>query len=257
MRASTRVGVEGRGVDGWRVAWVAVGGLRSAVLVDIRLPKRCLARCRGCPAQRLARPHIPSPANTRATAGKGIKLVKGDIVTALEGGADGRVAAAVLKSGGRLEASLVLVGVGARPNTDLLAGQVRSQPACTPQAPGGPLSVTSAMRGRSTPELELGLAGSSCRTAEQLRPFSPSLAGGAAGGAARRHQGQRAPAGGGAGGGRRPAGLGPCSPHACLPWGPLWARPSSSPPSLFSVNTRRPATPTCMPSATWPPSRCS
>ena len=32
--------------------------------------------------------------------------------------------AAVLKSGGRLECSLVLVGVGARPNTDLFAGQL-------------------------------------------------------------------------------------------------------------------------------------
>ena len=31
---------------------------------------------------------------------------------------------AVLKSGGRLECSLVLVGVGARPNTDLFAGQL-------------------------------------------------------------------------------------------------------------------------------------
>jgi NADPH-dependent 2,4-dienoyl-CoA reductase/sulfur reductase-like enzyme len=30
----------------------------------------------------------------------------------------------VLKSGGRLEASLVLVGVGARPATDLFAGQL-------------------------------------------------------------------------------------------------------------------------------------
>jgi len=30
----------------------------------------------------------------------------------------------VLKSGAKLEASLVLVGVGARPNTDLFAGQL-------------------------------------------------------------------------------------------------------------------------------------
>ncbi len=35
-----------------------------------------------------------------------------------------QVATAVLKSGGRLDASLVVVGVGARPNTDLLAGQL-------------------------------------------------------------------------------------------------------------------------------------
>ena len=56
-------------------------------------------------------------------AGKGIKILKGDVVAALEGGADGRVATAVLKSGARLGASLVLVGVGARPNIELLAGQ--------------------------------------------------------------------------------------------------------------------------------------
>lgn len=111
--------------------------------------------------------------------GKGIKIVKGDVVASLEGadgkvgsrgGESGRLAcggaqcshppnitpattrdmpgpaaeatcththrpappctlitqvnAAVLKSGAKLEASLVLVGVGARPNTDLFAGQL-------------------------------------------------------------------------------------------------------------------------------------
>lgn len=98
-------------------------------------------------------------------AGKGIKIVKGDVVSSLEG-ADGKVGtelgerrgtlthlflqtccshlaalgsssaplvcvptcvqvtAAVLKGGAKLEASLVLVGVGARPNTDLFAGQL-------------------------------------------------------------------------------------------------------------------------------------
>ena len=35
-----------------------------------------------------------------------------------------QVCAAALRSGARLEASLVLVGVGARPNTDLFAGQL-------------------------------------------------------------------------------------------------------------------------------------
>lgn len=65
-------------------------------------------------------PIYPSPSPT----GKGIKILKGDVVTSLEGGADGHVAAAVLKSGARVEASLVLVGVGARPNTELFAGQL-------------------------------------------------------------------------------------------------------------------------------------
>lgn len=45
-------------------------------------------------------------------------------MTALEGGANGAVAAAQLKSGAKIDASLVLVGVGARPNTDLFAGQL-------------------------------------------------------------------------------------------------------------------------------------
>ncbi|PRW59212.1 monodehydroascorbate reductase [Chlorella sorokiniana] len=56
-------------------------------------------------------------------AGKGIKIVKGDVVSSLEG-ADGKVTAAVLKGGAKLEANLVLVGVGARPNTELFAGQL-------------------------------------------------------------------------------------------------------------------------------------
>lgn len=65
-------------------------------------------------------------------AEKGIKILKGDTVTALEG-ADGKVSVAVLKSGGRLDCSLVLVGVGARPNTDLFKGQVELME----KAPGG------------------------------------------------------------------------------------------------------------------------
>ena len=68
------------------------------------------------PTQRLAPTSCP-------LAGKGIKVLKGDAVTALEG-AGGRVTTAVLKSGARLEASLVLVGVGARPNTELFGGQL-------------------------------------------------------------------------------------------------------------------------------------
>ena len=50
-----------------------------------------------------------------------------------------QVTAAVLKSGGRLECSLVLVGVGARPNTDLFAGQLEliQVGGCQPAARGG------------------------------------------------------------------------------------------------------------------------
>jgi monodehydroascorbate reductase (NADH) len=55
---------------------------------------------------------------------KGITLVKEDLVVELEQDAQGAVSCAVLKSGGRLPASLVVVGVGARPNSELLDGQV-------------------------------------------------------------------------------------------------------------------------------------
>lgn len=54
---------------------------------------------------------------------KGIKMLKGELVTALEGSA-GRVTQAVLKSGEKLATDLVIVGVGARPNVELVKGQV-------------------------------------------------------------------------------------------------------------------------------------
>lgn len=55
--------------------------------------------------------------------GKGIKLMKGDLAVSLEG-QEGQVTHTVLKSGTKLESSLVLVGVGARPNTQLFQGQL-------------------------------------------------------------------------------------------------------------------------------------
>lgn len=56
-------------------------------------------------------------------ADKGVKMLKGDLVTALEG-EGGHVTTAVLKSGARVPTSLVVVGTGARPNVELLSGQV-------------------------------------------------------------------------------------------------------------------------------------
>uniref|UniRef100_A0A1D1ZS99 monodehydroascorbate reductase (NADH) n=1 Tax=Auxenochlorella protothecoides TaxID=3075 RepID=A0A1D1ZS99_AUXPR len=55
--------------------------------------------------------------------GKGVKLIKKDLVTALEG-TDGKVTTAVLKSGKRLPVDLVVVGTGARPNVELFKGAV-------------------------------------------------------------------------------------------------------------------------------------
>ncbi len=57
-------------------------------------------------------------------AAKGVKMVKGGLAAALEGGPDGRVARVVLKSGEKLDADLVVVGVGARPNVELFRGQL-------------------------------------------------------------------------------------------------------------------------------------
>ncbi|KAL0018815.1 hypothetical protein WJX77_001023 [Trebouxia sp. C0004] len=53
---------------------------------------------------------------------KGVTLIKGDTVTGFEG--DGKVEVAELKSGKKLEAGLVVVGVGAKPNTDMFKGQI-------------------------------------------------------------------------------------------------------------------------------------
>ena len=55
---------------------------------------------------------------------KGCTLVKGATAVGFEAGSDGRVAAVTLSDGRSLPAPLVVVGAGARPNTDLLHGQV-------------------------------------------------------------------------------------------------------------------------------------
>ncbi|EFJ08252.1 hypothetical protein SELMODRAFT_131995 [Selaginella moellendorffii] len=55
---------------------------------------------------------------------KGVVFVKGTVMSTFESDKDGKVAAVVLKDGTRLPADLVVVGVGIRPNTTLLEGQL-------------------------------------------------------------------------------------------------------------------------------------
>lgn len=57
-------------------------------------------------------------------AEKGITLVKGALCKSLEGDETGSVTTAVLDNGTRLQCDLVVVGIGARPNTDIFKGQV-------------------------------------------------------------------------------------------------------------------------------------
>jgi monodehydroascorbate reductase (NADH) len=65
-------------------------------------------------------------------SGKGIKLLKGNTAKAFKG-EGGKVTKTVLDNGDELDSSLVVVGVGARPNTQLLKGQLDVED----QKPGG------------------------------------------------------------------------------------------------------------------------
>jgi monodehydroascorbate reductase (NADH) len=56
-------------------------------------------------------------------ADKGVKILKQDTVVGFEGDA-GKVKVAKLKSGKKLDADIVVVGVGAKPNNELFKGQV-------------------------------------------------------------------------------------------------------------------------------------
>ena len=55
---------------------------------------------------------------------KGITLIKGKLASGFKGNDQGEVTTTVLKDGTELESALVVVGVGARPNTELFAGQL-------------------------------------------------------------------------------------------------------------------------------------
>lgn len=55
---------------------------------------------------------------------KGVKFVKGTVLTSFEFDSNGKVTAVNLKDGNRLPADMVVVGIGIRPNTSLLEGQL-------------------------------------------------------------------------------------------------------------------------------------
>ena len=71
---------------------------------------------------------------------KGVKMVKGALAEGLQG-EGGRVTATLLKGGGVVESALVVVGVGARPNVELFAGQLDMV-----QGPPGGIKVDSHLR---------------------------------------------------------------------------------------------------------------
>uniref|UniRef100_A0A803MUH7 monodehydroascorbate reductase (NADH) n=1 Tax=Chenopodium quinoa TaxID=63459 RepID=A0A803MUH7_CHEQI len=56
--------------------------------------------------------------------GKGVKFVKGTVLTSFEFDSSGKVTAVNLKDGTRVPADLVVVGIGIRPNTSLFEGQL-------------------------------------------------------------------------------------------------------------------------------------
>jgi monodehydroascorbate reductase (NADH) len=64
---------------------------------------------------------------------KGVTFVREDVVTGFEGDSSGRVDAALTKAGKKLPASLVLVGVGAKPAVELVKDQLDT----LNDAPGG------------------------------------------------------------------------------------------------------------------------
>lgn len=55
---------------------------------------------------------------------KGVKFIKGTVMASFESNDDGKVAAVILKDGTRIEADMVVVGVGIRANTSLFEGQL-------------------------------------------------------------------------------------------------------------------------------------
>jgi monodehydroascorbate reductase (NADH) len=74
-------------------------------------------------------------------ASKGIKIIKGVVAESFRGNANGSVTTTVLKNGVELESSLVVVGVGARPNVELFKGQLELL-----EGPPGGVKVDSKLR---------------------------------------------------------------------------------------------------------------
>lgn len=84
---------------------------------------------------------------------KGVKLVKGATVSGFEGGEGGSVTGVKLADGRVLPAGLVVVGVGARPASALMA----DAGAAIVQGPPGGLAVDAALRSTSHPGLVWGV----------------------------------------------------------------------------------------------------
>ncbi|KAK1326945.1 putative monodehydroascorbate reductase, cytoplasmic isoform 2 [Acorus calamus] len=55
---------------------------------------------------------------------KGVRFVKGNVLTSFENDSEGKIKGVILKDGTRLPADLVVVGIGIRPNTELFGGQL-------------------------------------------------------------------------------------------------------------------------------------
>ncbi|XP_047969155.1 monodehydroascorbate reductase 4, peroxisomal isoform X1 [Salvia hispanica] len=55
---------------------------------------------------------------------KGVKFVKGTVLTSFDFNSDGKVCAVNLRDGSKLPADMVVVGIGIRPNTSLFEGQL-------------------------------------------------------------------------------------------------------------------------------------
>ncbi|KAI9011612.1 monodehydroascorbate reductase [Hyaloraphidium curvatum] len=110
--AGTRAVVVGGGYIGMEVAAaLATNGVRASVV----FPESRLL-------ERLFTPDIAGYYE-KVFADKGIELVK-DALVAEVVGEKGAASAVVLKDGRRLATSLVVLGIGARPNSDLFAGQL-------------------------------------------------------------------------------------------------------------------------------------
>lgn len=58
---------------------------------------------------------------------KGVKFIKGTVLSSFENNADGKVTAVVLRDGTRLTTDMVVVGIGIRANTSLFEGQLNME----------------------------------------------------------------------------------------------------------------------------------
>ncbi|KAL7094845.1 hypothetical protein ACP275_11G130000 [Erythranthe tilingii] len=77
-------------------------------------------------AQCMARLFTPKIANyyEEFYQSKGIKFIKGTVLTSFDFNSDGKVTAVNLRDGTKLPADLVVIGIGIRPNTSLFEGQL-------------------------------------------------------------------------------------------------------------------------------------